>query len=43
MQAQALDGKHAGVVAWSREAQPDIGEYGEPTLIFQSGEIPNME
>ncbi len=41
--AQALDGKHVGVVAWSREAQPDIGEYGEPVIIFQSGEIPDME
>ncbi|MGC0054502.1 hypothetical protein ACNSPG_15815 [Brucella pituitosa] len=41
--ALALEGKHAGVVAWSREADPDIGEYGPPAIIFQYGEIPDME
>lgn len=29
--AKSLAIKHAGVVAWSREANPDIGEYGPPT------------
>lgn len=41
--AEALAPKHAGVIAWSREANPDIGEYGEPTILFQSGEVPDME
>lgn len=41
--AQALEGKHVGVVAWSREADPDIGEYGPPAVLFQCGEIPDME
>lgn len=41
--AKALAGKHAGVIAWSREARPDIGEYGEPTTLFQAGEVPDME
>ncbi|MGO4843242.1 hypothetical protein AB4144_64305, partial [Rhizobiaceae sp. 2RAB30] len=26
--AKSLATKHAGVIAWSREANPDIGEYG---------------
>lgn len=34
---------HAGVIAWSREAQPDIGEYGEPTVLFRDGDVPDME
>ncbi|TCQ82625.1 hypothetical protein EDF68_1011017 [Ochrobactrum sp. BH3] len=41
--AQALEGKHTGIVAWSREAHPDIGEYGPPAIIFQYGDIPDME
>lgn len=41
--AQALAPKHAGVIAWSREANPALGEYGEPTTLFVSGEAPDME
>jgi len=36
--AKGLAGKYAGVVAWSREARPDIGEYDEPTTLFATGE-----
>jgi hypothetical protein len=31
------------VIAWSREANPDIGEYGPPTILFQHGDVPEME
>lgn len=31
-----------GVIAWSREAQPDVGEYGPPTTLFVSGDVPDM-
>ncbi|MEQ1943519.1 hypothetical protein ABMA32_13980 [Mesorhizobium sp. VNQ89] len=41
--AKALATKHAGVIAWSREANPAIGEYGEPTTLFQAGDVPDME
>ncbi|MET3662521.1 hypothetical protein [Aquamicrobium ahrensii] len=41
--AKALVDKHAGVIAWSREANPDIGEYGPPTTLFVSGDVPDME
>ncbi|RCW81833.1 hypothetical protein [Phyllobacterium bourgognense] len=41
--ARDLSRKHHGVIAWSRDAEPNIGEYGPPTTIFQSGEIPDME
>ena len=40
---KALADKHAGVIAWSREANPQIGEYGPPTVLFQSGSVPDME
>ena len=35
--------QHVGVVAWTREADPAIGEYGPPVIIFQSGEVPEFE
>jgi hypothetical protein len=38
-----LSGKHAGVIAWSRTAQPDIGEYGDPVELARYGEVPDME
>lgn len=41
--ARNLAGQHVGVLAWSREADPNIGEYGPPTVLFQSGEVPDME
>jgi hypothetical protein len=41
--AKALAPKHAGVIAWSREANPTLGEYGEPSTLFVSGDVPAME
>ena len=41
--ARSLVQKHAAVIAWSREANPTIGEYGEPTILFQHGDVPDME
>lgn len=41
--AKGLVGKHAGVIAWSREANPALGEYGEPTTLFVGGDVPDME
>jgi hypothetical protein len=41
--ARALAAKHAGVIAWSREADPTLGEYGPPNTLFVSGDVPDME
>lgn len=41
--ARTLALKHSGVIAWSRTADPAVGEYGEPTVLFQHGSVPNME
>ncbi|TIW92007.1 MAG: hypothetical protein E5V59_18730 [Mesorhizobium sp.] len=41
--ARALAATHAGVIAWSREADPTLGEYGPPNTLFVSGDVPDME
>ncbi len=41
--AKALAQKHAAVIAWSREANPALGEYGPPTTLFSHGPVPDME
>jgi len=41
--AVEIAGKHAGVIAWSREANLDLGEYGEPTVIYQAGEVGELD
>ncbi|QOF75512.1 hypothetical protein IG197_34650 (plasmid) [Aminobacter sp. SR38] len=41
--AKMIESEHAGVIAWSREANPFIGEYGEPTILFRAGDVPDME
>lgn len=41
--ARSLAGKHAGVIAWSRDAEPDIGEYGPPKTLYVHGQVPDME
>jgi hypothetical protein len=44
-QAQILAGSrnYAGVIAWSRTADPTIGEYGPPEELYRWGEVPEME
>ncbi len=41
-QARMIKDQHAGVIAWSREAQPDIGEFGPPDILVVYGEVPEM-
>ncbi|BCG79556.1 hypothetical protein [Mesorhizobium sp. 113-3-3] len=41
--ARALAAKHVGVIAWSRDADPTLGDYGTPTTLFVSGDVPDME
>ncbi len=41
--AKGLATKHAGVIAWSREANPKIGEYGDSTVLFQAGSVPDLD
>ena len=39
--AKTIEDHHAGVIAWVRD--PAIGEYGEPTILYQAGDVPDME
>lgn len=36
-------GKYAGAIAWWRSADLANGEFGEPVILFQEGEVPEME
>lgn len=42
-QARMIKDQHTGVIAWSREAQPDIGEFGPPDILVVYGEVPEMD
>ncbi|WP_244662021.1 hypothetical protein [Mesorhizobium huakuii] len=37
--AMALAGQHVGVIAWCRDADPALGDYGPPTVLFAGGEV----
>lgn len=41
--AKALAGKHVGVIVWSRDADPALGDYGPPKTLFVNGDVPDME
>src|SRR5687768_6372113 len=38
--ARILAQSHVGVIAWSRLANPDAGEYSEPEILARLGTIP---
>lgn len=40
---RAMAHEYAGVIAWSRDADPALGEYGPPTILFQQGDLPELE
>lgn len=35
--ARKLSEEHDQVIAWAREVDPKTGQYGPPTMVFQSG------
>lgn len=41
--AREMSHRHVGVITWSREANPSIGEFGAPTILFQAGDVPEMD
>ncbi|MBD9635942.1 hypothetical protein IB277_06495 [Ensifer sp. ENS07] len=42
-EARALAARHTGVIAWARDADPAVGEYGPPVELFKHGKIPDLE
>lgn len=43
IEAGSLVNTYPAVIAWSREARPDIGEYGPPEVLLSFGPVPDME
>ncbi|MBN9307220.1 MAG: hypothetical protein BGO82_07795 [Devosia sp. 67-54] len=41
--ARMLSHAHAGVVAWARDANVAEGEYGPPEVLYQAGDVPEMD
>lgn len=41
--AKLLAKAYAGVIAWQRGARPDEGEFGPPEILFQAGDLPDLE
>ena len=39
--ANQLAGTHAGVIAWSRTGDPDLGDWGPPEVLVRTGVIPD--
>ena len=41
--AREMAHRHAGVITWSRTANPAIGEYGPSEVLFQAGDVPDLD
>lgn len=39
----AAQDTYAGIIAWSRSADLVNGEFGDPVVLFQHGEVPDMD
>jgi len=42
-EARMIQDNHAGVIAWSREADLVLGDYGPPVVLFSKGEMPDLD
>ena len=41
--AKLMARSYAGVIAWKRPAHPDEGQFGDPEVLWQYGDLPDME
>jgi hypothetical protein len=41
--ARLLSHQHAGVITWKRDANPAIGEFRPPEILFQDGDVPDLD
>lgn len=41
--ARDLRDRHAGVIAWARDADLELGEFGPPDVLAVYGDVPEME
>jgi len=41
--AREMATRHPGVITWSRDADLKAGEFGPPVVLFQAGDVPELE
>ncbi|MEO8683246.1 MAG: hypothetical protein ABI414_00235 [Devosia sp.] len=41
--AKDLARRHVGVIAWSRSADLVMGEFGPPVVLYQQGDVPDLD
>jgi len=41
--ARLLSHSHSGVITWAREANLALGEYGPAEVLYQAGEVPDLD
>ncbi|MHA6692477.1 hypothetical protein [Devosia sp. A449] len=41
--AKLMSRSYAGVITWKRPPKPDEGEFGEAEVLWQHGDVPEME
>ena len=41
--AKEMARRHVGVITWTRTADLINGEFGEPVVLFQNGDVPELE
>jgi hypothetical protein len=41
--ARLLSLSHVGVITWKREVNVAVGEYGPSEIIYQAGEVPDLD
>jgi hypothetical protein len=41
--AKEMARRHVGVIAWSRSADLLLGEFGPPVVLYQHGDVPDLD
>ena len=41
--AKEMSFRYAAVVTWKRSVRPEKGEFGEPEILFQTGDVPDLD
>jgi hypothetical protein len=41
--ARDMAKRHVGVIAWMRSVNPALGEFGPSEVLYQAGEIPDLD
>lgn len=41
--AKDLARRHVGVITWSRSADLVMGEFGPPVVLYQQGDVPDLD